>query len=437
MNPVHMIQSLLNVENLPKDSLFSLRQGQLIYGKVQKFFQNNTALIQLGNVKLYAQLKASLSAGNSYWFEVQSNDGAEIHLKVVEGIGQNTSQQSIHSLLKHFQLPETKINLQFVQFLLSKNLPITKGHLVETQNWINKKTDFPKATAAIEYMIKKDLPFTKQIFQSLVAVQESKSFTSQLEQLGRFLEDPKFYSLKSTQPLKQMIGNILENSSINQVFSSIDDQLPSGTEVKKMLESMIHSLGLEYDKEVEVWSKVKQESFESLDSLKPLLLKAMSELGNSGRELEPIINRLTGMQLISQETNGPMLQILMQLPILLGEKKSDVTLQWSGRKTSNGQIDPNYCRILFYLELQSIQHTVIDMHIQNKLIHITVINDTKEIETIITTLKPSLKEKLDELGYNLSFIKVIPPYEKDKLDEDQMNSSILLKDGYQEVDIKI
>jgi hypothetical protein len=132
-----------------------------------------------------------------------------------------------------------------------------------------------------------------------------------------------------------------------------------------------------------------------------------------------------------------MQQILMQLPILFGEKKSEVTLQWSGRKTSNGQIDPHYCRILFYLELQSIHHTVIDMHIQNKLIHITVINDTKEIETIISTLKPALKEKLDDLGYNLSYIKVIPPYEKDKLDAGQRTSSILSKDAYQEVDIKI
>ena len=28
-------------------------------------------------------------------------------------------------------------------------------------------------------------------------------------------------------------------------------------------------------------------------------------------------------------------------------------MQWSGRKKENGQIDPSFCRVLFYLELEN------------------------------------------------------------------------------------
>lgn len=438
MNPAQMIHSMIKAESHPKDSLVSLKPGQLIYGRVQKLFPNNTALIQLGNLRLFAHLKTALTTEGSYWFEVQSNSGEDIHLKVVEGQGKNINSPSISSILKEFQLPETKINLQLLQFFLSKNLPFTKEHLMESKNWINKKTDLIKQATAIEYMITKDLPFTKLTFQSLVAVQESQSFYSQLEQLGKFLEDPKFTSFIKTKGLKQMIATILGNDQFkNQFSSSNNDPLGSGAGVKEMLESMVQSLGLEYEKEVVGWTKSNQDSFESLHSLKPLLIKAMTELGNSGKKLEPVLNRLTGMQLISQDSNGSMQQILMQLPIILGEKQSDVTLQWNGRQTENGQIDPNYCRILFNLELQNINHTVIDMQIQNKLIHITIINDTKEIEPIIHALKPALKEKLEYLGYNLSFIKVIPPFEKGKMDDHQMNSTIFTEDAYQRVDIKV
>jgi hypothetical protein len=432
MNPIQTIQSIFKAENLQKASMVSLKPGQLLYGRVEKLLPNNTAMIQIGNLKLFAHLKASLSTDGSYWFEVRS-EGDAIQLKVVEGEGQNISGQSSQSLLKNFQLPETKINLQILQFFLSKNLPFTKEHLRAAANWINNKSDFSKELTAFEFMIKKDLPFTKQSFQSLVAVQDSQSFTTQLEELRSYLEEPKFTPLKKVQQLKLMISTILGNSSIDQ----LKIQLDSGTEAKKLLQTMVQSLGLEYEKKVELWSRDNQNSLETLHSLKPLLMSAIHELGTRGKELEPILNRLTGMQLISQDTTGPIHQMVMQLPISLGEKESDVTLQWSGRKTSKGQIDPEHCRILFYLELQSINQTVVDMQIQNKVIHVSVINDSKEIEPIVTILTPTLKEKLESLGYKLSFIKVIPSFEKVKMDVRQMNPVNFSNEFYQGVDIKI
>jgi hypothetical protein len=427
MSPVQMIQSFFNAESIQKSTTVSLKPGQLIFGRVEKFLPNDTAIIQIGNGRVFAHLKTSLSTEDSYWFEVRSNGDNGIQLKVLAGKGQNISDPS-NLLMEHFQLPATKINLQLLQSFLQKNLPFTKEQLRTAATWIENHADSKELTA-LEWMIKKDLPFSKQTFQSLVAVQESQSFYRQLEKLGSYLEDPKFTSLKTIQPLKQMISTILGNHSI--------DELGTGIEVKHMLQTMVRSLGLEYEKEVQLWLKDTQNSLETFHSLKPLVMSAMTELGTNGKELEPILNRLTGMQLISQDPSGPMQQMVMQLPIAFGDKQSDVTLQWNGRKTSNGQLDPDYCRVLFYLDLQNMNQTVIDMQIQNRVIHVSVINDTKEIESIVKMLTPSLKEKLESLGYKLSFIKVIPSFEKRKMDHRQMDPDNFYMDFYQGVDIKI
>ncbi|CRK82810.1 hypothetical protein [Neobacillus massiliamazoniensis] len=420
MSPVQIFQSLFNTESFQNGSLVSLKPGQLLYGRVEKFLPNDTAIIQIGNVKLLAHVKASLSTTDHYWFEVRSNGDDGIQLKVVEGQGNQPS----HLLEEHFKLSETKITGQLLQSFLERNVPFTKEQLRTSITWINHDGDISQEITALEWMMKKDLPFTKQTFQSLVAVQESASFSSQLEEIGRYLEDPKFASFKTTEPLKQMIATIFENHII--------DKVSTGTDVKQMLQSMVHQLGLEYEKEVKNTQKLIE-----LHSLKPLLMSAIHELGTNGRELEPVLNRLTGMQLIAQDPIGQMQQMVMQLPISFRETQTDVTLQWSGRKTKNGKIDPDYCRILFYLDLQNLKQTVVDMQIQNKLIHVSVLNDTKEIESIVPVLTPTLKEKLENLGYKLSFIKVIPFSENKKMVLLRINSSNVLSEYYQGVDIKI
>lgn len=424
MIPVQAIHSLLNAETLQKASMVSLKPGQLLYGRVEKLLSDDTAIIQIGNTRLVAQLKAAISESDSYWFQVGGSSKEGIELKVLE-----KTVQSGHFSLKDLQLPETKQNVQLIEFFTLKNSPITKEQIKLAASWIHNQTDLTKALPALEMMMDKNLPFTKQTFDSLMAVQESQPLYDQLEKLGTFLDNPSFESLKTIEPLKQMISSIL----VNQSF----DELDTGRDVQHMLKNLIYSLGLEYEKEVKTWANANQDSADPLHSLKPLLMRAMTELGTNGKELEPLLNRLTGMQLISHDPIGSMFQMVMQLPISFGGKQSDITLQWSGRKTEKGQIDADYCRILFYLDLQSIDQTVIDMQIQNKVIHLSVLNENKEIEPIVKALTPTLKEKLESIGYTLSFIKVNPTFEKRKNEQLQLNPINLSSGLYQRVDMKI
>lgn len=379
MNPINMIQSLMNAEKINATPV-SFKPGQLLYGKIEKLLGNDTAIVQIGNTRVFAQLKASLSTSDHYWFEVQGNGVEGIQLTVVEGLEK------------------------------------TKQQLESAAAWLPKEAGI-KELAALDWMLNKNLPFTELIFQSLVAFQESETFYSQLKNLRNLLDNPKFTKLESIQQLKQLLSNILIHHPI--------DELGSGAIVKDMLQSMIHKLGLDYESGI-----IKNQ--DSLNSLKPLLMKALEELGSNGKELEPILNRLTGMQLHSQDSTGPAQQIVMQLPITYGEKQSDITIQWNGRKNSKGQIDPDYCRILFYLDLQSLHETVIEMQIQNRIIHANIINDSKDVEPIISAMTPILREKLESLGYKLSFVKV-----SGKMDFRQTNPDVFTNEFYRGVDIKV
>ncbi|WP_251548872.1 hypothetical protein [Neobacillus muris] len=431
MNQVHLIRSLFQNEGLQKTAVTPIKPAQMIYGTVKRFYPNQTALIQMGNLKVTAHVQADISEAAGYWFEVQPHQGDELYLKVIKGNESGSGQPDAASVLQHLQLPETKRNQQLIEFFLSKNLPLMKEQMREAASWMNSKTDFSKASAVMEFMIKNGLPFTKEVFQSFLAVQESQSFTSQLEQASEYLGNPKLASFQSIEPLKQMIGRILDNGDQLQ-------PVPSAGEAKSMLKGLVESLGLEYEREIKIRLAGNLERpAESLDSLKPLLMSAMKELKSDGKALEPILHRLTGMQLISQDYNGPIQYILMQLPISFGGDSTDLTIQWSGKKTDKGQLDPNHCRIVFYLELKRIHDTVIDMLVQNKVIQVTIMNETKGMESAVAMFRPILKEKLKSIGYQLSGIKVIESYEKNNKESSQKNPVDFIQQFYQGVDLKV
>jgi hypothetical protein len=426
MNPVRMIDSLLSFKSLQRALVVSLRPGQLVFGRVEKLFPNSTAMIQVGNMHLFAQLKANVNDKESYWFEVRSGGSDGIELKLIEGIGQD---QSGKIFLKNLQLPETKQNMQLLELISLKNLPISTDQLKLAATWIPKQGNLTKELTALEWMIEKELPFTKPIFQSLVAVQDSQSFYAQLEKVISFLEQSGMDSSKTLQSLREVISFILKNPT--------STELESGKAIQDLLRNLVQSLGLEFEKEVQLWTNTEQDAVDPLQSLKPLLMKAMLELGEKGKELEPLLNRLTGMQLISHNSVGPMLQMVLQMPFSFGGHQSDITLQWNGKKTKAGQIDPDFCRILFHLDLQSLEQTVIDMQVQNRVVHLSIINDKKEIEPIVKAFTPMLKEKLESNGYTLSFVKVNPIFDKKHAGVAQPNPMTLSTDLYKRVDIKI
>ena len=68
----------------------------------------------------------------------------------------------------------------------------------------------------------------------------------------------------------------------------------------------------------------------------------------------------------------------------------------------NGKIDPDFARILFYLDLHSLEKTIIDMQVQNRIVTVTVFNADPALQTLGNMMGDKLKQGLESTGYKLS-----------------------------------
>lgn len=57
----------------------------------------------------------------------------------------------------------------------------------------------------------------------------------------------------------------------------------------------------------------------------------------------------------------------------------------------NGKIDANYARVLFYLNMEALEETMVDMQVQNRIITIHLYNNQPQLENLAEPLKAVLK----------------------------------------------
>ena len=149
---------------------------------------------------------------------------------------------------------------------------------------------------------------------------------------------------------------------------------------------------------------------------------------------DTVMARINGMQLSSGE-NGHQHQLVMQVPLEFFGKKMDATLQWNGRMKEDGKIDANFARIMFYLNMETLQETVIDMQVQNRVITINVFNDLPNLDSLATSLKGSLKTGLADKEYTLSGVFIKPFGDRDG--KTVTKKSIQPDEGQPGVDIRV
>lgn len=244
--------------------------------------------------------------------------------------------------------------------------------------------------------------------------------------------------LQGTERLESVIrlAERSDNPTIQKMVQNAEASIANaidGKAMKDAIQSIIRSFGLQY--EAELLSK-EPDIARLAESLKPQLIALMRDSSMSPvlRETaEAIVMRMNGPLIQSGET-GIQHQLVMQVPLELFGRKIDSTLQWSGRMKEDGKIDPDYARILFYLDLESIEKTVIDMQVQNRVVSVTVFNDEDGLRAIGAPLQTRLKNGLSEAGYTLSGVFFKPFAEEVK--PEAKKASPIQTDG-QGVDFRI
>jgi len=153
-----------------------------------------------------------------------------------------------------------------------------------------------------------------------------------------------------------------------------------------------------------------------LHTIKSYLLQIVQD-GNSeiSEKAQPLLHMINGLQLQSVQESSHFLLASLQMPGKKFALNNDLHLQFEGRKTKDGTLDPDFCRILFILHLQRLEETIIDMQVQKRLIAITIYNDNANIKQVhMESMKKVLENNLELIDYRLSVVKWKPFQEKAK-----------------------
>lgn len=209
----------------------SLKQGQVFHGTIKKLFPEQMAEVQMGNQKMIAKLEVPLKAGDSHYFQV-TGVKPDLQLKVVTGPLQSTSTGQIQQLMDSLQLPKTANMQALVQHMVKEKMALSKDQLLIAEQWIKSlppQVKRAEAFFAIQRMSELKLPFTNEVFRSLISGQDKTGLHTLLDTLKLVLKND------SSIPQGQKV-------SIEQVLNQISNPLSKelgGTIIGKLVESLL------------------------------------------------------------------------------------------------------------------------------------------------------------------------------------------------------
>lgn len=315
----------------------------------------------------------------------------------------------------------TNVNqsLALIQTMVQEDSTLTNGQKNELHSMLERFAQTNKTDASIAQ-------FTKQFGEQLLKFHASNQLSNPPATNGNGMtsKEQMLALLNNNQAPAQTLQQVVQTASsstspfIQNLSTNAEQALQVTMDSKQMeqaVKTVLRSLGLNY--EAQIGSGKGEQIETAAQSLKPQIMSLLNEPQISPQvrdSAETLLARINGMQLLSSD-NGHQHQIVMQVPLQFLGKQMEATLHWNGRMKEDGKIDANYARILFYLQMESLQETVIDMQVQNRIVSITVFNDNTNLQPLANGLKDVLSIGLEEKGYQLSGVQ-LKTFEQPKIE---------------------
>ena len=320
------------------------------------------------------------------------------------GIGQLITQLSSN------QSANVAQTLQNIQTSIVQEQSLLPEQKAQLNQMLERFLQMPKTADSINQ-------FARQFSEQLIKIHATNQLTNPTltNEQGQTPKDQLMSLLKAdqltSQPLTQLV-HLASNSQSNFVQSVVSNAElmvqanMDGKQIEQAMKTVLRSLGLNY--EAMLGSNKADQVETVMNSLKPQLMNLLNDTQISfpvREATEVLLARLNGMQLLSTD-NGYQHQIVMQVPLDFLGKRMEATLHWNGRMKEDGKIDSDYARVLFYLQMQSIQETVIDMQVQSRIVSVTVFNENTNLQPLAVALKEVLAVGLEQKGYQLSGVQL-------------------------------
>lgn len=319
--------------------------------------------------------------------------------------GHQTMQEVLTHLKKLISASPTGVNtlLDGLKRSISAERGIRSENKEVLLSLINRAASAPSTEQITRFVQEFSQAYAKMTAESVVA-NPFKVGGGPREQLLAMLglnEHPKVSGkldalIQDAEHSKNPAVQKLMQTAEGAVAKAVDGQA-----IKDAVQTIIRSLGLNYESEI---LRNQPDIGRITESLKPQLIALMQDPSVSAavrESAELVVMRMNGPLLLSGE-NGVQHQLIMQVPLDFFGKRIDATMQWNGRMNEDGKIDPDFARILFYLDLHSLEKTIIDMQVQNRVVTVNVFNANPKLELIGAPMQDRLKEGLETTGYKLS-----------------------------------
>jgi hypothetical protein len=179
----------------------------------------------------------------------------------------------------------------------------------------------------------------------------------------------------------------------------------------------VRSLGLNHESDIAnslVFQKndqfgQSQQEQQQQQNLKEVLMKlAQGDAQETNRKIaqqaEQALTNLTGQQLLSKsDASGTLQSMFFNLPLMLGGNPENLQV-FINSKNEGQQVEWENCNLYFLLETKKLGDVGILLNSTDRNLSITIKNDLPGFKEKIEPLASFTKEKLQEVGYNVSSI---------------------------------
>ncbi|WP_186577487.1 hypothetical protein [Aquibacillus kalidii] len=255
--------------------------------------------------------------------------------------------------------------------------------------------------------------------QNLISLGILDKISSVLSKQEAFIFNKWLYSEQTNLQVSKQVLSLIHKVGIEQLppeqekivldilgrtIDKMDHLLAPKQQFQVLLKQFIQYSGINHEATL---ANDQLNSMDELDqSLKSLLIQSAVEEQGSNERINRLLHTLTGIQINSFQEEGNMLQANLQLPGSKLNLNDDMRVEIESYKDEKtDMINPDFCRIYFFLDLTNLGETVIDMSIQKRVVNVTVVNQHQELAMLLPKLKPLLKEGLAKINYQLSQVQ--------------------------------
>ncbi|KQO04438.1 hypothetical protein [Paenibacillus sp. Leaf72] len=155
------------------------------------------------------------------------------------------------------------------------------------------------------------------------------------------------------------------------------------------------------------------------ESLKSVLL-ALSTSDDAPAALKEaahqLVQHITGQQLLmSPERNGALFSHLtVFVPFKGDDGNQTASVHIQTRRGRKGELDADNCRLLFDLSMKTLGDTVVDVHVVDKIVSLTLWNNHPAMDGLAKSSRAEVADSLNQAGYQLLSLRTSPIAENEE-----------------------